>query len=213
MNRIIFGFLIAMSLPATVQAQTGKHVAIGGSYNLLQYRDDRFRQNGSFSLLYRLSQTGHATDGWSLVPSASVGYTRTDFRPEVGGSEVQMGLLRSIPVVAGLGPQYRRGRTEVDFAVQAGASFNDFTLDGTGRTIYQDRLGADLEEIHTKTSFAARTGVGVWYDLNSRLGLYGGVAYLYNRPSARITASGVTATEKWDADFVDFSMGAAVGLF
>lgn len=213
MTKIILGLLIAALSPMAAQAQTGKHVAVGASVGFQDYRDEHFKQSGNLTFLYRLSQTGHANNGWTLVPSAGLGYTRADYRPDVGGSALPLGRLRTIPALVGLGPQYRQGRTQVGLSIQAGASFNSFTLDPAGRALYQDRLGADLEGIHTETSFAAQAGANVWYDLNSRLGLYGGVSYLRNRPKASVTTDGVTTVQHWNGDYVGVSVGAAVGLF
>jgi len=213
MTKIILGLWIVALSPAAAQAQTGKHVAVGASFGLQNYRDGDFKQSGNVSFLYRLSQTGHAVNGWTLVPAATLGYARADFSPDVGGSTVRLGQLRAIPALVGFGPQYRQGRTQVSLSVQAGASFNSFAVNPSGRAVYQDRLGAELEDIDTKTSFAAQAGANIWYDLNSRLGLYGGVSYLRNRPKAQVTTTGVTTEQRWDADYVGFSVGAAIGLF
>ena len=214
MSKMILGILVAALFPIAAQAQTGKHVSVGASVGVQEYTDEHFRQDrGMISLLYRVSPSGHARDGWSLVPSATLDYDRAEFRPDLGGSNVRIGRLSSFPVLVGFGPQYRHGRTEVGLSIQAGASFNNFVVDQDGRNIYQGRLGTDLESIDPETSFAARSGAGVWYDLNSRLGLYGGAFYLYNRPSAPITAGGVRTTEKWNTDYVGFAVGTAVGLF
>jgi hypothetical protein len=81
------------------------------------------------------------------------------------------------------------------------------------REDYTNRFATPLESVSTKTSFAIQPGVSVWYDVSSRLGLYGGAAYFYSRPTASITAGGVTTTEDWTMDYVGLSVGAVIGAF
>jgi hypothetical protein len=208
-----FGALIAMMFPAAAHAQTGKHIAIGASVGSHDYASDRLRQGVGIMLLYRVAPNGNEENGLSWGPSATIGFSRADVSSDVAGEDVTVGKLQSIPALVGFGPHYRYGRWWAGLSVTAGASFNSFNIDEAARRAYEERLGEELESVDAKTAFAVQPGVSVWYDVGSRLGLYGGMSYFYTRPKASITAAGVTTTETWNSDYLGLSVGAVFGLF
>ena len=209
----IAGALLPLLLPIAAHAQTGRHIAIGAAVANHDYVDERVHQGAGIMLLYRVAPTGTEENGLSWGPSATVGFSRAQVRDDVTGGDVTLGRLQSIPAMVGFGPHYRHGRWWTGLSVTAGASFNDFSVDEAARQAYEDRMGVELESVDAKTSFAAQPGVSVWYDVGSRLGLYGGVAYFYSRPKASITAGGATTTETWKADYTGFALGAVFGIF
>ena len=213
MRRAALGVLIAMMLPLTAHAQTGKHIAIGASVAAHDYTNERIRQGVGIMLLYRVAPNGTEANGLSWGPSATIGFSRADVSSDVAGGDVTVGKLQSIPALVGFGPHYRHGRWWTGLSVTAGASFNSFTIDDAARQAYEERLGEELESVDAKTAFAVQPGVSVWYDVGSRLGLYSGVSYFYSRPKASITAGGVTTTETWNSDYLGLSGGAVFGLF
>jgi hypothetical protein len=212
-RRAALGALIAMMLPLTAHAQTGKHIAIGASVAAHDYTSDRIRQGVGIMLLYRVAPNGDEENGLSWGPSATIGFSRADVSSDVAGGDVTVGKLQSIPALVGFGPHYRHGRWWTGLSVTAGASFNSFTIDDAARQAYEERAGEELESVDAKTAFAVQPGVSVWYDVGSRLGLYGGVSYFYSRPKAAITAGGVTTTETWNSDYLGLSVGAVLGVF
>ena len=213
MGKVILGILVAMLIPVSAHAQTGKHVAVGASVSAHEYTNDRFSQGIGLTLLYRLSADGTEPNGFSWGPSATVGFSRADVQSDVGGASAPIGKLQSIPALVGFGPHYRHGRWWAGVSVTAGASFNSFTLDDAARSAFQERFGEDLQSVSSKTSFAVQPGASLWYDVSSRLGLYGGLSYFYSRPTATITVDGVERSETWTMDYVGISVGAVVGAF
>jgi hypothetical protein len=211
MGKVILGILAAALIPTAAHAQTGKHVAVGASVSAHEYTNDRFSQGVGLSLLYRLSADGTEPDGFSWGPSATIGFSRADVESDAGG--VTVGKLQSIPALVGFGPHYRHGRWWAGVSVTAGASFNSFTVDDAARSAYEERFGADLQSVDSKTSFAVQPGASLWYDVSSRLGLYGGLSYFYSRPKATLTVDGVERSETWNMDYVGISVGAVVGAF
>jgi hypothetical protein len=212
-KQFILGILATVLVPMTAHAQTGKHVAVGASVSAHEYTNDRFSQGVGLSLLYRLSADGTEPNGISWGPSATVGFSRADVQSDVGGTSTTIGKLQTIPALVGFGPHYRHGRWWTGVSITAGASFNSFTVDDAARSAYQERFGADLQSVDSKTSFAVQPGASLWYDVSSRLGLYGGLFYFYSRPKATITVDGVERSETWNMDYVGISVGAVVGAF
>ena len=215
MSKVITAVLVAMLFSTVAaQGQTGRHVSLGIGVGVHKYVDDSFsRKNPGVSLLYRLAWSIKTKDGWTWEPRAGLDMASTNFGSSVGGSDIHIGKLRAIPIMAGIGRSYRHGRVKAGISIEAGPSFNHFAIDGSARRAYQDRLGIDLESVTAKNSLAVRPGTSIWYDLSSRLGLHGSVGYFYNRPTTTTTAGGTASSEKWKTDYVSFSAGFAVGVF
>ena len=215
MRRTLVFLCLAALLPVTAHAQTDKHVALGASIGVREFMDDHFsRSNPAITLLYRLSRNPEKRkQGFVWRAAGTVGYSHADFDTDVGGTDTDIGSLRTIPVLAGIERAYRHERLKVGLSVMAGPSFNHFSIDGPARDAYQAQAGVPLEEIKVKNSLAVRSGIGAWYDLSGRFGLHAGAYYLYGRPKATTTAGGVSTTDTWDIDRVTVSAGLAVGLF
>jgi hypothetical protein len=214
--KVALPLILVLTLASSASAQTGKHLSLGAGLALHQYlEDDEFSsKNPSLAILYRFSlHPEKQTDGWKYFdPSVSVGWSKADVDQEVGGAERRLGKLRSIPVLVGGGPSYRRGPMKVGASLVGGVAFNKFTIDDATRTTLAG-LGQNLTEVETKNAFAMRIGVSTWYDLSSRLGLHGSVAYLYSRPKTDVTLDGVTTTDEWKTDKLKVTGGFAVGIF
>jgi len=210
-------FLIVVMLlaaSASANAQTGRRLAVGAGPSWHWYQDDAFtKKNPGISFLYRFSWSPHKSSGWHLEPAVGFTWTHVNFGPDVGGSALKLGSMRSIPILVGGGPAYRHNKTKVGFTVEAGPSFHSFTMDTGGQTAYEDRTGTSLDSVHAKNSLGVRAGVAVWQDLSSRLGLRVGTSYLYERPDITTTVGGVATTEKWKADYLSASAGLVVGFF
>ena len=213
MRPLVVGALIAALLPGVATAQTGKHIAVGASIGNHDYADQRFHQGVGVQLLYRVAPSGTEENGLSFGPSATLGFSRADVRDDLGDGDVSLGKLQSIPAMVGFGPHYRHGRWWTGLSVTAGASFNNFNVDAAARQAYEERTGLELESVDAKTAFAVQPGASIWYDVGSRVGLYGGAAYFISRPKVSITAGGVTTEETWKADYLGFSVGAVFGVF
>jgi len=213
MRRAALGALIAILLPVTAMAQEGKHVAVGMSFGSHDFADHRFDKGSGVFFLYRLRTNGTEENGFAFGPSATVGVSRADVADEATSGNVTLGRFRSIPVMAGGGVHYRHNAWWTGLSLTAGASFNSVLVDQEARTAYAEQLGQDLEAVDANTAFAAQPGLSVWYDVGSRVGLYGGAAYFYSRPKALITVDGVTTEETWKADYLGLSVGAVFGLF
>lgn len=209
---LILAMLLAAS--ASANAQIGRRLDVGLGPSWHWFTDKDFtRKNPGVSFLYRFYWKPHLTNGWHLEPAVGFTWTKADFQPDVGGGDLKVGQLKSVPVLVGGGPAYRHNRSKIGFTVAAGPSFHSFAVDNTGRAAYEDRTGVPLDAIDAKTSIAVRAGVAWWYDLSTRFGLRVGTSYQYERPEISTTAGGVTTTVKENADYAGASAGLVVGFF
>jgi hypothetical protein len=213
-HKVIFGVLLGVLLAPPAQAQTGKHVAVGAGIKEHYYINDAFHQrNPSPSFIYRARLHPDKPDGWTWEPKGGLGWFRADSDMGVGGTLTHLGKLRSRPLMGGIERAYRRGPMKVGTSIVGGPAFNHFSLDQAAVTAYRDRLGTDLTSIKANKSLAVRPELSLWYDLSGRFALHSSVTYLYDRPKVKTTASGVTTSQTWKADHINFQVGLAVGLF
>lgn len=215
MRRTWMVLCVLLVVPTMAHAQTDKHVAIGASIGVREFMDDHFhKKNPSVSFLYRLSRHPEKhKQGWVWRLAGTAGYSHADYDLDLGGTDTKIGSLRTIPVTGGVERAYRHDRLKIGLSAMAGPSFNHFAIDNSVLAAYQSQFGAPLEEVTVKNSLALRGGVGAWYDVSRRVGLHVGAYYLYGRPTATITAGGVSTSEKWKTDHVSLSTGLVIGLF
>jgi hypothetical protein len=215
MRLTLIGLCLVSILPTFAQAQTGKHVALGAQISVREFVDDHFsRSNPSFSLLYRLSRhPDERKQGWVWRLGGTVGYSHAHYETDLGGTDTKIGTARIIPVLGGVERAYRHDRVKVALSLEAGPSFNKFSIDGPARVAYEGQNGVPLEDIEVKNSVAVRAGLGAWYDLNRWVGIHTGLNYLYDRPKATTTAGGISSSETWNIDRVTLSTGFVVGIF
>jgi len=215
MRTILISLCLVALIPVTARAQTDRHFALGAQVGFHKFNDEHFSKSSpSLSVLYRLSRNPeNRKEGWVWRLGGTAGYSHAAFDTDLGGTDTKIGSLQTIPVVGGVERAYRHDRVKVGASVFAGPSFNDFSIDDAARTAYQNQNSVPLEGIEVKNSLAARTGLGMWYDMSSRIGLHAGAYYYYNRPKVTTTAGGVSTTETWKTDHVSLSTGFAIGIF
>jgi hypothetical protein len=215
MKKALISLCLLGLFPLTAQAQTGKHVALGAAVGFREYSDSRFKKtNPSVALLYRFSRNPNdRKQGWVWRLEGTGGYTGSDLRTDVGGTETKMGRLSTVAVLGGVERAYRHNRFKVGASVMAGPSFNQFSVDNSAREAYQARMGVPLQEVQVRNSLAVRAGVGMWYDVNNWIGLHAGVYDWYGHARASTTAGDVTTTDTWKSDRITASTGVAFGIF
>lgn len=212
MRKCIFVLLLALSTGAVAKAQAEKRFSLGGGVSFHDYSDSRFESKSlSFGPRYRLNQ-GRGANGWDWDLKTSLSFSQMNVPTEVFGSEVQLGKMRTIPLLVGVARAYRHGPMKVGAWVTGGPSFNDFEVDEEAMAAYQAG-GNDLENVHVKTSMVIKPGVSATYDLSSWLALQSSVSYTVHRPTVRTLINGVSTSETWKLDHSSASLGLLVGIF
>ena len=206
-------FLMMLMAPAA-WAQTGKHVALGGSLGFTKYVDKNFGStNPTFSPAYRIRLKPEGTDGWSWALKSGLGWSNRKTAADIGGIDTQLGKLQTIPIMGGVQRAFRKGPWQVGFGIVAGPSINSFKVDQGARDAYQSRLGLVLNDVKVKSSLAVKPDISAWYDLSKWFAVQGSIGYLFNRPKAETTLSGVTTSSTWKTDHASASVGLVVGIF
>lgn len=141
-------------------------------------------------------------NGWG--PSLGLGWTRA---PMVGTLAGRRGLADLVvrPVMGGVEYGVTRGRLATAFSLVGGYSFNSLAIDegqfGPGRAIAVDN------------SLVFRSGVGVWYDVTSRVGLNVFAGYRVTRPRVTFASDSDITTRRLNADTALLTVGVAYWVF
>ena len=141
-------------------------------------------------------------NGWG--PSLGFGWTRA---PIEGTLAARPGLADLVvrPVMGGVEYGVIRGRLATTFSLVGGYSFNSLAID-------QGQVGPD-RAIAVDNSLALRPGVGVWYDVTSRVGLHVFAGYRVTRPRVAFASDSDITTRRLDADTVLLTVGVAYWVF
>jgi hypothetical protein len=160
--------------------------------------------------MYRLNR-GRGGNGWGWDLKAGLTYSEKDVPVAIGGNEVQLGRLHTIPVRVGIARAYRQGPMKVSGWVSGGPSFNSFDVDNEA-VMAQQAIGNDLDAVHVKTSLAYGPGVSASWDLSSWLALQSSFGYTFHRPEVRTVTNGVPTNERWNLDHSSAALGLVIGI-
>ena len=204
--------VLALSTAVAAEAQSAKVFSLGAGINFHDYTDPRFASKDlDIVPMYRISR-GVGENGWDWDLKTSVSFSGIDVPTDVGGAEVTLGTLRTIPILLGVARAYRHGPLKIGASVTGGPSFNNFEIDGAARAAHQ-AAGSRIDAVHAKTSFALKPGVSLSYRLSSLLAMQGSLSYTINRPTVMTRIDGVSASETMKLDRTSARLGMVLGIF
>jgi hypothetical protein len=199
------------ALPAI--AQTDNRFAIGGEFTVRtsDHASQEDAAHGKFGpgLLWRF---GHGREGWGF--HWGLKWYAVDIDRPIGGLMTELGELRVRPVMAGYG--YTHGitrRLAVTGDVLAGYAFGSFSLRPAAIDAYQRRTGARTTGARASNSFVVRPEVGVWYDLNRKVGLNLSAGYMIARPDIIVETTAGSDKRTARADQFSLRVGVVYSIF
>ncbi len=193
-------------LPAT--AQTNNRFAIGAEFAVRTSdhasQEDAARGQFGPGLLWRF---GNGRPGWGF--HWGLNWYAVDIDRPIGGRMTELGELRLRPLMAGYGYTYRvTRRLNVTGDVLGGYAFGSIALAPTGIDAYQQRVGARSVSASASNTFVLRPGIGVWYDVNRKVGVNVSAGYMVARPD--VVVNSTVGTDRRTARADQFSL--KVGL-
>jgi hypothetical protein len=180
----LFVGLIALGAASHASAQSEGRFALGGDVVTKMAGDRDVRGHVSPGLLWRF---GHGKPGWGF--HWGLNWFATELDRSIGGGSTEFGKLNVRPFMAGYGYTYKVGRASVTAAALAGYAIGSIEMTPVATDAYQDRLGARLVSADASNTFTAKPEIGVWYDINQKIGLNMNAGYIVARPNVTVRSS------------------------
>jgi hypothetical protein len=200
--------LIVISTVAHVSAQTEGKFAVGGEFTARMAGDREVRGHLKPGLLWRF---GRGKPGWGFHWGLS--WFSTDLDRSIGGNNTEFGRLDVRPFMAGYGYTYKVGRVSATADVLVGYAIGSIEMAPIATDAYQNRLGARGLSVESSNTFAAKPEIGVWYDINRKIGLNVNAGYIIARPDVTVHSSLGDERRGIRADQFILKLGVACSIF
>jgi hypothetical protein len=199
----------ACCVAAPTEAQTANHLAIGAEVVQLTPQDRASHGGIGVGFNWRF---GHSGTGWGW--SCGFGWYSTDIERGVGSRPVEIGELKVRPFVVGYGYTRSLGRTSLSATLLGGYAFTSFRLSPFAAAAYAIDNG-DLRPVtgDVSNTFVLRPEIGLWYDLNRKMGLHVALAYVVARPKITVQSSRGEDSWRYRADSLALKVGAVYSVF
>jgi hypothetical protein len=207
--RALIGCLLLISTAIPAHAQSEGKFAIGAEVGTRLPGFPEAHGQDTFGFLWRF---GHGKEGFGF--NWGLNWYSSDIDRAIGGGTLEFGELHLKPVMAGYGYTRSFGRkTTATAALIGGVAFTSFRMTSPAYDAYAERLGARSISVDSGTTWALRPGVGVWYDINKKIGLHVGVHYMMARPEVTVTSSLGSDRRRVRADMFQMKVGLAYSVF
>jgi len=201
--------LLALAPCRAALAQTDNRFAVGGEFTS-RMPNDRTTVHSSKGpgLLWRF---GHADTGWGF--HWGLNWFSTDVDRPVGGRTTELGELRIRPIMGGYGYTRVIGRTTLTADVLGGYALTNITLAPSASDVYRDRLGALGVSVDARNTLVAKPELGMWFDLNKKVGINVNAGYVVARPSVTVRSTLGQDARRVRADMFVLQVGAVYSIF
>ena len=204
---LIVAILVLIRAPEA-RGQSDNKFALGANVSLRDSTDTTTRGRDGVGLLCRFGQKRH---GWKW--DWALNWIVADINQPVAGSFVRLGELHVRPIMAGYGYDYRRGRQLYFGSVVGGHAFASMALAPVAVDAYHDRLGARSVSHETSNTLVVRPEIGVWHDLNDKIGLNVSASFLIARPRITVRTTLGADERTVHADMFQLRVGIVYSIF
>ena len=200
--------LTALAAPTRAWAQSDGSFAIGGEFVTRMAGDEGVHGGHGVGLLWRV---GHGKPGWGF--HWGLPWFATDLDQSIGGTSTELGELHVRPFLAGYGYTVKTGRATITAGALAGYAFSSINVSAGALDAYRDRLGARAIEVDSSNTFALKPEIGVWYDVNRKVGIHLDAGYMVARPHVTVNSSLGADRRTIRADQFIVKLGMAYSIF
>jgi hypothetical protein len=193
-------------------AQSENRVALGGEFKVKT--SDRASQEdyaqGQFGpgLLWRF---GEPKGGWGFHWGLNW-YAVTIERP-IGGITTELGALHVRPIMAGYGYTHLIRHYSITADVLGGYAIGSIGLDPPAIDAYRRALGVATASASASNTFVLKPEIGVWYDVNRKVGVNVNAGYMVARPDVTVVTSAGADFRKARADQFVLKVGVVYSIF
>jgi hypothetical protein len=212
--RRIAALVCLMSLAglARANAQTDSKFAIGGEFGVRMSdrasTEDSARGQLGPGLLWRF---GKANPGWGF--HWGLNWYAVDIDRPIGGQGTELGELHIRPVMAGYGYTYNIRKYSITADALGGYAISSFGVADRALDAYRERMGALSVSGKATNTMVLKPEIGVWYDLNRKIGLNLNAGYMFARPDVTISSTLGSETRKARADQFILKLGVVYSIF
>jgi hypothetical protein len=139
-------------------------------------------------------------------------YAVTIERP-VGGTTVELGELHVRPIMAGYGYTRIIGRYAVTADVLGGYAIGSIGLDAPAIDAYRRTFGVPDASASASNTFVLKPEIGVWYNVNRKVGFNVNAGYMVARPDVTIETAARTDVRTARADQFIIKVGMVYSIF
>jgi hypothetical protein len=203
--------LLLLLFPASrAYAQAENRFAIGGEFKVKTSdrasKEDYARGQFGPGLLWRFKQT---KPGWGFHWGLNW-YAVTIERP-IGGVAMPLGELHVRPVMAGYGYTKVIRRSAITADLLGGYAIASISLEQPAIDAYKGTLG-EAASASASNTFVLKPEIGVWYDLNRRVGVNLNAGYMVARPDVTVVTAAGTDFRKARADQFILKVGVVYSI-
>jgi outer membrane protein with beta-barrel domain len=204
---LLIFLLFAVAAPARAQGEN--RFAIGAEVGTRLPGFPEAHGQDTFGLLWRF---GKGKEGFGF--NWGLNWYASDIDRTVGGGTVELGELHLKPFMAGYGYTKKFGKkTSATASLIGGFALTSISMTSSAQDAYVERLGARPIDVDSSATWALKPGVGVWYDINRKIGLHVGIGYMMARPEVTVTHSLGTDRRRVRADMFQMKVGLAYSVF
>jgi hypothetical protein len=200
--------LACLLATGTAHAQTDSRFAVGPDFAIRAAPDEQVQGSKGIGIVWRFGH-GHTGWGWHW----GLGWYATDVDQPIGSRTVDFGELHIRPVMAGYGYTYAKGKTSITADVLAGPALVSMTLAPGTSDVYAQQLGAHSVSTVAALTLVARPEVGIWRDINDKIGLHVSAGFIVARPTVGIETSLGEERRRIRADMLQLRVGFAYAVF
>jgi hypothetical protein len=209
---VSFALLLLLGPISHAAAQSENRFAIGGEFKVKTSdrasKEDYARGELGPGLLWRFKQS---KPGWGFHWGLNW-YTVTIERP-IGGTPTALGELHVRPIMAGYGYTRIIQRYAITGAVLGGYAIGSIGLEPTAIDAYRRTLGVPTASASASNTFVLKPEVGVWYDVNKKVGVNVNAGYIMARPDVTVVTDAGTDFRTARADQFVLKVGVVYSIF
>ena len=204
--------LLLVSAIAYASAQTENRFALGGEFKIKTSdrasQEDYARGQLGPGLLWRFKQ---AKPGWGF--HWGLNWYAVKIERPIGGSVTELGELHVRPVMAGYGYTRLIRRYAITADVLGGYAIGSISLDPPAIDAYRRFLGVPTASASASNTFVLKPEIGVWYDVNRKVGVNVNAGYMMARPDISVVTSAGTDFRTARADQFVLKVGVVYSIF
>jgi hypothetical protein len=181
-----------------------KRAGIGGSVGGIFPLDDEVSVGLAAGVNFGLAPAP------GLGPTVGFGWYQGDLTLSGVSSDVEVGVLRVRPLMAGIGYTWVKDRLATAVSINAGISFNSIRLNDQYRAFFGP--GTEVR-VDASNSFAVRPQFRVEYAVARKVGVYSSIGFFFTEFDNVIETPIGRFENEWDASSFNIFVGAMVYPF